>query len=257
MPEEKQRQPFHKRASSRGFSLIEMLLAVALGGMLLSMVAFQVVSLSSIWMNQNDDDYFLEHANGVAEFLSLGLGKAEGLLQEDETAGSGRNASARTDSGQEGSRNTREASGEEKQRVNAMEWARPPGYSELDEPLLSFRLNEAPPLLQEYDIPFPWLIAYLHFAEGKGVSLLWHSELLEVEDMDEVNHTVLSPFADQMEYCYFDDENETWEITSEPMKDENGQYPLPNFLRLRFTYQDMTHERTVFLPPANQNVPLF
>jgi hypothetical protein len=112
-------------------------------------------------------------------------------------------------------------------------------------------------LLQEYDIPFPRLIAYLLFEQDEGLSLFWHSELDDVEDLDEVNLTPLSTFIEELEFCYYDPEDETWETTTEPFRDENGQFPLPDFLRMRFRHGEIELSRTVFLPPANQNVPRF
>lgn len=255
---------FPHPASGKAFSLLEVLIAVALGGVLLGMVAFQIVSLSNIWMTQNDDAFFEEHANAVAEFLGSAMTRAEASLPAANDSASSNNSANPPNPDAESTARTsndprmRQASGEKLRRVSAVEWTQPPGGSDLDEPFLSFRLREAPPLLQEYDIPFPHIVAYLHYTRGEGLALLWHSELAaEVEDLNDVNITALSTFIHQLEFCYYDPEEESWECTDEPIEDENNQRPLPEFIKLHFRYGEIEITRSVYLPPANQNVPLF
>lgn len=215
----------HAKASMvPGFTLLEILLALTAGSIVLVYASFYAFSLGSIWFNRGGSNFFDHHVDGVLLFLN-------GALEEAETI-------------------NEEAS-------QPITWSRPPGYSEFDDPLLSFRLRESPALLVREGTSLPNVICYFYFLPTDGMALLWHSLLEETDDIDEVRHTVLSPFITEVSYCYYDPEKNSWTIEQRQEEDEDGQFLLPDFLALKFDYQDETREGYLYLPKVGQNVPLY
>lgn len=213
-----------KAIETSGFTLLEVLLALALGGILLTSVSIYVVSLANIWLNRGDADFFNQHVDGVTLFLSSSLSQSEGF--DDEGA-------------------------------DPVGWERPPGFNEFEDPLLTFRLRESPPLLAWDDIVFPGITGHLYFTEGEGLSLLWYSRLYEVEDIDDVRRTGVSPFVTKLSYCYYDEESEQWSVYEEPQEDQDSQFILPDFIKLQFEYDNEVREVPIYLPKRGQNVPIY
>lgn len=210
------------------FTLIEVLLAIVISGMVLTAASSFLVSIANIWINRGDNDFFVQHVDGVGVFLNQALALSEGTEELGE--------------------------GEDDLPVV---WARPPGYSEFEPPLLAFRLRESPPLLSTLEFPLPGVTAYLYFREDRGLYLLWHPHLVETEDIDDVYRTPLSPYCKGLEYHYYDEEEELWETTDEPLEDDDRQFILPDYLTLHFTWEDETRSVPVYVPRRDQNVPLF
>ena len=97
--------------------MIELLLAMAIGGMLLVGAVSLLVTVSQAWANRPATrDAFDAHVNGVANFLHATLEEAS-LPQTNRTGNS------------------------------VVDLQRPVGFSDSDEPLVHFYLREAPPLL--------------------------------------------------------------------------------------------------------------
>ena len=213
------------RNSRRGFTLIEVLLALMIAGLLLTAVSFLVVTMAQIWINRGDDDFFDQHVDGVTLFLNNALLLSEGL---------------------------------EENATEVVSWSRPPGYSEFEDPLIAFTMKESPALLSFEDRPLSAITCYLFFrGDDEGLSILWHSELQEIEDIDDVFRSSVSLFVSSIEYNYYDLEEEEWSTESEPKEDDEGLLILPDFLTLQFEHDGEIRRRPVYLPQRTQNVPLF
>jgi prepilin-type N-terminal cleavage/methylation domain-containing protein len=185
---------------NHGFSLIEVLLALAVGGIVLMAASSLLVTISQAWANRPATrDAFDAHVNGVAHFLTAML--EEATNPKDGSKGN-----------------------------EAIELARPVGFSDREDPLIKFHLHEAPPLFY-----WPHGLAnrahtYFQFEEGEGFFLLWYSELqeleksesgeLQLEDEDEIFRTLISPYFDEVYYCYYGSEDDSeddqpeWQIES-------------------------------------------
>ncbi len=217
-----------------GFSMIELLLAMAIGGMLLVGAVSLLVTVSQAWANRPATrDAFDAHVNGVGNFLHAIM--EEATLPQANRAGNA-----------------------------IVDLQRPIGFSESDEPLIHFYLREAPPL-------FVWpkgvasrVHAYLCFDEGDGLSFLWFSELQELEknekgvlqpeDESELRKTPISSFCDEIFYCYYGEEDDReedikkWEIKDELEENiQTGKYRIPDFVKLVFRWDDEKLERTLTL----------
>jgi len=219
-----------------GFSLVEVLLALAIGGLILTAATSLLVTISQAWANRPATrDAFDAHVNGVANFLTAML--------EEATLRDGLNS-----------------------QKKAITLDRAPGFSESDDPLVRFYLREAPPL---FFWPEPGSVAsrvhvFLQIDERDGLRLLWYSDLQDLEknekgirepeDDDELFCTVVSPFCTEVFYCYYGDEDDTdddlkrWEIVDELEEDiDSGDFRLPAFAKLVFKWDEENLERVVSL----------
>ena len=141
----------------------------------------------------------------------------------------------------------------------------PIGFGEIDDPLVSFYLKEAPPLLFNPHGKAVKVRAYLYPEEGDELSLLWFSELQELEKDEKGNlqpveeealmKTMISPFCKEVYYCYYGEEDDeeddikTWEISSDLLESEKKDgFRIPEFMKLVFSWDDEDLERTISLP---------
>lgn len=263
-----------------GFSLLEVILAIAVAGALLAAATSFITSISNIWVTRQERGYFQDHVDGVTEFLNASFSQsgteitlasnasetesesdealpAEDAVDipqieiqaEDETTGS--EDATQTDAGS---------------LLHVSEtpvgWARPPGFADYKEPLLNFTYQQAPPLLQSDQIPADTIIqAYLYFEKDEGLSLLWYSTLQEEsEDLDDLQRTLISPLVTGIEYIYWDERFERWETLDAPKADDAGDssdFLLPRYLQLSFTYEAETITRKITIPIPNQYALLF
>ena len=207
-----------------GFSLLEVLLSLAVGGMLLTGATAYTISISDIWINQDDGRFFQQHVDGVESFLNNALAHSETMEEEE----------------------------------GPIVWSRPPGFSEFDDPLLAFQLKEAPAILSYGETPLPAVTCYLYLKEPEGLSLLWYPKLKRTEGGEDIYNTELSPFVKSAEYCYYDKEDDQWELSGFPKEDADGLLILPDFIKLRFEHEGEDPRKVpVYLPAKGHNVLLF
>jgi len=217
-----------------GFSLVEVLLALAVGGLVLMSASSLLVTISQSWANRPATrDAFDAHVNGIAHFLTAVL--EEATLAKEGSGG-----------------------------ADMVELLRPVGFSETKDPLIKFYLREAPPL-------FFWphglasrVHVYFQFEEGEGFYFLWYSDLQELEKSDNGEHqlenedqlfrTQISPYFEEVYYCYYGEEGETadeektWQIESELEENiESGKFRVPDFIKIVFRWDEENLERTITL----------
>ncbi len=221
-----------------GFSLIEVLLALAVGGIVLMAASSLLVTISQAWANRPATrDAFDAHVNGIAHFLTAVLEEATNL---DENS----------------------------KEMDAIHLARPVGFSETDDPLLAIYLREAPPFFYWPHGLASRVHANLLFEEGEGLYFLWYSELQEMEkdesgqlqlaDEDQLFRTQISPYFDEVFYCYFGDvdapnenipvEEKRWNILPELEENvETGKFRMPDFIKIVFRWEEEDLARTITL----------
>ncbi|MFO7725804.1 MAG: prepilin-type N-terminal cleavage/methylation domain-containing protein [Oceanipulchritudo sp.] len=213
-----------------GLTLIEMIATVAILGSFMTLLGFHLVGLSNLWLNRTNDDFFEQHVDGVVLFLNKAIEASEAFDSEDQD--------------QEG---------------QPVEWARPPGWSDLDDPLLHFRQAEAPALFVREGRSLPAVMVYIHFDDDTGLSLLWYSifDAEEIEEVRDLLRTPVSPFVSKIEYAYYDFEDDEWELEEDPLE-EDDSFLLPDFLKLTFSHPDEgDRHRSVFIPQRSLDLPLF
>jgi prepilin-type N-terminal cleavage/methylation domain-containing protein len=226
-----------KKVKNRGFTMVEVLLALTIGGLVLVAATALLITISQAWANRPATrDAFDAHVNGVEHFL-LALLDDSSLPEQPNSAKEG----------------------------EIIDLQNPIGFSDIDDPLVSFFLNEAPPLLFNPHGKSVKVRAYLYPEEGDALSLLWFSELQELEKDEKGNlqpveeealmKTIISPFYKEVYYYYWgeedheDDDIKTWEISSELLESEKKDgFRIPEFMKLVFSSDDEDLERIISLP---------
>ena len=219
------------RKRTHAFTLLEILMALAIASLLMVGVMQWMLNMAFIWQQRDENRFFKQHCEGVGTFLDAIL--------------------ARSESPQEGESGA--------QADSPVAWARLPGASERDDPLLSFRVEEPPALLVSKGLALPGVTGYLFFDKGL-IQILWHSRLQNLEEDDEVYLTTISTFLEEVEYAYWDSDNENWEVSTEPETDEedSSAFVLPDFIRLTFKNEDGDeHVETVQIPSHSPTTPIF
>ena len=276
-----------------GVTLIEVLLALAIAGFLIAAATSFVVSISNIWAERSQRNFFEDHVDGVTEFINATLQLAGASIQINDNKNSSEqqkngvemmiqgtaeitpqqnNASIpvqkkdtiknlRYDADSKGLM-TNETSLRNRDS-NPILWKRLPGSANYEEPLLHFKLNHTPPLFVS-ESPQPSLDqveVYLFFDSSKGLSMLWHSILKEeTETVDDLRRTLISPYIKSLEYVYWDSRFEKWEIEKKPRDAEDSteqEYLLPRAIQLSFVYENEIKIRTLSIPVTSYSSILF
>lgn len=225
----------------KGFSLLEVLLALVIGGLVLMAASSLLVTISQAWANRPATrDAFDAHINGVAHFLTA-------MLEEATVP---------------------DIASQDKKPIHL---GRPVGFSESDDPLIQFYLREAPPLFFWPHGPASRVHAYLYHDEDDGLNLLWFTEIQkleknekgvrEPEDDKDLFRTLISPFCRQIYYCYYGEEGDTsadfkeWQLKEQLEENlQSGKFRLPEFIKLVFRWEVEELERTVTIA-INRPVP--
>lgn len=212
------------RRPRRGFTLIEVLLALGLlAALLLAMNQF-VFAITEAWVKEQDRFVFVQHTRAVTRHLDT-------LLQA--SAGSAR-ASEATSGG--------------------------PAVAEVELPdgagkatLLTFDLPEGDRLFAWPGAPLPEVWCALGLEREAGLVLYWKSRLERDFETADPRRVVLSPFVTGITYDYYDAESGTWtEEEGEPLDEQSGDFPRPSRLRLLFARDGEEIEEVVVLPPAQE-----
>ena len=265
------------------FTLLEVILAVTIAGALLAGAATLMVSVTNAWLERQDRHFFEDHVDGVTEFLQasfsiagteIAIGDADGsggstmneTGNEIETDGSqvtvdiSGNNNLEGGNSMEGNTESTTSSGLMRISEDPIDWSQPPGFADYQDPLLHFKLRDTPPLLvQTENAPIIGVVAYLHFEDDEGLSLLWYTPLQEdSEDLDDLRRTQLSDLVTKVEYVYWDESFEKWESETEPKEGEgDDQFILPRFIKLTFEYEGVTKDRTLTIPVTSRNALIF
>jgi len=221
-------------SKNNGFTMIEVLLALAIASLVLLAGTSLLIALSRAWVERPAArQAFDAHVNGVARFLTSTLSKAvPSALASDELA---------------------------------IRMEIPVG-DPYDEERITFSLQEAPPILHWPREATAGVTCHLNFEEGVGLSLLWFSNLQEMKKSDEgktvldeeddLMKTFLSPIVTRMTYCYYgeqddppDYEDKEW-FEEDELREDNSinsdKLLLPAFIKLYFEHEDA--EKVVSIP---------
>ncbi len=212
---------------ARGFTLLEMLLAVALVAALLSAMSVFMFSMGEIWGRSNEQRLFDQHVRAVTRHV-------ENLLR--------------------GASLTSEALSRTGRPVAPQEVRLERGGAE---PLLTFNLPEGGRVLPWPEQPLPEVVCSLAVQEGQGLVLGWHSRL-ETRFLDDpARVTVLSPFGTGLSYDYYQPDFKAWQSQPRVQRHSDGNWLIPDRVTLHFTHGKMTAETSITLPAATGALPGF
>jgi len=215
-------------ASKEGFTLLEMLLAVALGATLVTFMVGYLFSLAGLWGAGSNDRLFEKHARGVSRFLEQSFLSASSRIAESGNVGS---------------------------PVHWMQWE---GDAARSEAFLTFELEQSPGALVWPEEPMPHVVCSLLFDEDDGLFLLWRSRLEQDFDEAPPRKTLVSPFVDSVEYPYIDyrEESPKWEKKDRPEEEADGAYLLPERWVLTFGFDGQEVRRQLIIPRPMEGLPI-
>lgn len=215
-----------RRAS--GFTLLEILVALALVGLVLVGLNTFIFSMSELWGRRSEARLFDQHVRAVSRFLERELRRA---VWPPEVA-----------LGQAG--------------ISVRE-VRPRTGS--TEPLLRFELREGGRLIAWPVAPLPEVVCSLAVRDGTGLVVLWQSRLETRFGEKPPRESVVSPWVTRIQYDYYDEETRTWRTEPVPRRnrDQSERYDAPRRLRLTFQHRTATQETVITVPSPVEAIPTY
>lgn len=209
-----------------GFTLLEILLSLALIGLLLVSLFTFIFSMGELWGRNTDVRLFDLHVRAVTRFL------------EHELRAAALPPAARANSTPIAPQEIRPQNG-------------------LAENLLTFELPGGSRLFTWPERPLPEVMCSFQARPNEGLIVLWHSRLEKNFETDPPRETVVTPLVTALAYDYFDADTSRW-TTETMLKLDSQRNPLtPQRLRLTFTYKKMKRDSVVTLPMPVGALPLF
>lgn len=212
-----------------GFTLLEVLLAVALGAFILTAITSFIFGMAELWGAGSNERLFEKHARGVSRFIESSFQKASLRYAGEEEEGN--------------------------QSLFWMDWE---GDGTSREEYLSFELEQSPGALIWPEDPLPHIVCSLEFEEGAGLYLLWRSRLEDIFDEEPPRRTLISPFVSLVRYHYIDytEDDPEWEISEEPERETDDSYVMPERIELVFQFGREQIERQIILPQILEGTPI-
>lgn len=211
-----------RQANRRGMTMLEVLLAVSMLGLLLVAAATLCFALSRSYFALETAPQFDRHADGVTDFLYY-------LASASET---------RPD-----------------EYLKSFDWSRSPADEKFT---LSWKIDQEVPFFVTDTRPLPPLSAFLQYDKENGQFwLLWQTDPKFTEGKPKLQYTLLSPWAKDIEYGYFDKEQKEWEF--ELASAENSQHgdERPDRIVLIFERAGETLRRWIDIDRFNAHVILY
>ncbi len=210
----------------RGFTLLEIMVALAITGMLMVALNAFIFSMGELWGRNSDVRLFDQHVRAVTRFL------------EHELRAAARPPAASADEAP----------------ITVQEIRTQAGQTET---LLTFELFEGSRIFNWPGQPLPEVVCSLDVREGAGLLFLWHSRLEKDFADQPPRETVVSPLVSAMSYDYYDADFKNWKNETELRRNSSGEYEAPQRLRVKFTYQKRSQDIFIMLPTVAQGLPAF
>ncbi len=211
-----------RKGGHGGFTLIEVLLALALLAALLAALNQFVFAITEAWTKDRDRFVFVQHARAVTRHI-------DEMLQ---TASNQARASGTTTG------------------APAIDELRVPGGTTAD--VLAFDLPNGDRLFQWPSHPLPEVRCGLAFRPDEGLVVYWKSRLEEDFATADVRMTVISPFVTGLTYDYYDADKKSWTNEDKLQEDSTGAFPTPRRVRIKFARNGQTIEEIIPLTPNTQ-----
>ncbi|QYM78340.1 prepilin-type N-terminal cleavage/methylation domain-containing protein [Horticoccus luteus] len=210
----------------RGFTLLEMLLALALTGLLFVGLNTFIFSMGELWGRQSEGRLFELHTRAVSRWVGNQL--REAVLPPP----------ARLD----------------REPISVVE-IRTRGSG--TDNLITYELRQPNRLMSWPDNPLPDVVCSLQVREREGLVLLWHSRLEMKFSDDPPRETIISPWVTGLSYDYYDADLKRWRTETSFRRGDNSEMLVPQRLRLKFTYGGMTRESMIAIPTSAEGQPNF
>ncbi|MBP7142418.1 MAG: prepilin-type N-terminal cleavage/methylation domain-containing protein [Opitutaceae bacterium] len=224
----RRRQPASVRCRRSAFTIVEVLIALAIIGLIMIAMNTFVFSMGELWGRGSDVRLFDLHVRNVSRFLERELRSA--TFPPNVAAG-----------------------------TSAVSVKEIRSSSGLESPLLTFELREGGRLMVWPGQPLPEVTCSLAVREGEGLLLLWHSQLEKRFDEEAPRESTISPWVASMAFDYYDVDSKDWK-TERTLRRTSGLrdgYDTPQRLRLTFRHGKLTEESIVSLPQVGEGLPMF
>ncbi|MGZ0655275.1 PulJ/GspJ family protein [Coraliomargarita sp. W4R53] len=219
----------YKRISNQnqaGMSFLEVLLAVAMLGLLMVAGSTMLYSFTRTYFTLETGPEFDRHADGIVEMLDY-----LASVSSAPDAPFGRH----------------------------YEWKESPISKQ---PTLSFTLDQDIPFFVSELVPLPAVRAFLEFQEEENQFwLVWYAELPKTNRKSRrTNHTpdyqytLLSPWAGDIEYGYYDPEQKTWEFEMASSDARQHAKQRPSRVQLIFDREGLSLRRYIDFNSENKRV---
>jgi prepilin-type N-terminal cleavage/methylation domain-containing protein len=209
---------------NRGFTLIEIVLSVALVGLVLVGLNTFIFSMSELWGRNTDVRLFDQHVRAVTRFLQKEMVRA-----------------------------TLAPAAAPSSTPVGVQQITPSGAPQ--ENLITYMQLSGSRILTWQGSPLPEVYCSLQVRRDKGLYMLWHSDLENHFNDDPPRETLVSPFVTALAYDYFDTDFNKWTTETALRTDSSNNPVAPQRLRFTFTYQKMTRESLVSVPAVGQGLP--
>jgi len=210
--------------SSAGFTLLEMLIALALVGLLMVALNTVIFSMGELWGRNSDLHLFDQHVNAVTRFL------------QDQLNTASLPSAARANSSPVAPLTVTPVGG-------------------LTDNLISYELPGGNRFFTWPGHPLPEVVCSWQLRPNDGLYILWHSRLEMNYATTSPRETRVTPLATAMTYDYYDTTVNQW--TNVPVLNTNNGVPVtPNRIEITFAYGKLK-PRTVVLtvPTPNAGTP--
>lgn len=209
----------------RAFTLLEVLVALAIVALVLISMNTFVFSMGELWGKNTDLRLFELHVRNVTRFLERELSTAALPPFASVT----------------------------EQGISVQE-IRP--QTGMTDNFLTFELAEGSRLCTWPERPLPDVVCSLAVRDREGLLLLWHSRLEKKYAEDAPRETVITPLVTEMSYDYYDTDFKNWKTERALRKNASGEVVVPQRLRLKFAYSGRTIESLIGLPTVGQGMPM-
>ncbi|MGC4072711.1 MAG: prepilin-type N-terminal cleavage/methylation domain-containing protein [Nibricoccus sp.] len=214
-----------RRALRRAFTLLEVLVALALVALVLVSMNTFVFSMGELWGKNTDLRLFELHVRNVTRFLEHELSTAALPPFASVT----------------------------EQGITVQEIRAQTGMTDN---YLTFELPEGSRIFTWPEHPLPDVVCALAVREREGLLLLWHSRLEKKFADDAPRETVITPLVTEMSYDYYETDFKNWKNERTLRKSPAGETVVPQRIRLKFVYSGREIYAVVGLPTAVQGVPM-
>lgn len=201
----------------RGFTLLEVLLALSLLGVLLVALNSFVFSMAEVWGEGREERLFAQHARAVSVHV-------EDMLRAAARGPGGGGLAIKEIKLERGG----------------------------EQPELAFTLAEGDRLLSWPETPLPDVEMSIGVDEREGLILHWQSVLETRRDTEAPRSVTISPFVVSLGWDYYDESFRRWETLEQPKQETDGTYLLPRRLRIRFENGKQKAERVLRVPVATE-----
>lgn len=208
--------------SAAGLTFLEVLLAISMLGLLLVGGSTVLFSFSRAYFSMETAPQFERHANGAVDFLHY-----LATFSEDPSAPVGRHFG----------------------------WEKSPAS---DKPTLSFHVDRDIPFFVSDLKPLPSVRAFLEFDRDHGQFwLAWYPDPALTDGKPQLRYTLLSPWAKDIEYGYYDAAQKSWEFELASSDNRQRANQRPERIRILFERAGEEIVRDIHLTPQNRDVLSF